>query len=48
MSQPESDSAILISGELAMLEGILAGEISVQAAMMLVSDMMTSDNVFTY
>jgi hypothetical protein len=48
LSQPESDSAILISEELAMLEGNLAGEISVQTAMLLVSEMMTSDYVFTY
>jgi CheY-specific phosphatase CheX len=48
LSQPESDSAMLILGELAMLEGNLAGEISVQTAMLLVSEMMTSESEFTY
>jgi CheY-specific phosphatase CheX len=48
ISQPESDSSMLISGELGMLEGNLTGEFSVQIAMLLVSEMITSDNVFTY
>jgi hypothetical protein len=48
MSQPEIDSSILTSGELVMLEGNLAEKIFVQIAMWLVSETMTSNNVFTY
>jgi hypothetical protein len=45
VSQPESDSEMLICGELAMLGGNLARVISFQTAMLLVSEMMMSDNV---
>jgi hypothetical protein len=48
LSQPESDSAILISEMLAMLEGNLAREISVQTAELVISVTITSANVFTY
>jgi hypothetical protein len=48
LSQPESEIAILISEILALLEGNLRRGISVQTAMLLISAMILSGNVFTY
>jgi hypothetical protein len=48
LSQPESEIAISVAEVLAMLEVSSMGEIFVQAAVLLISVMMTSANVFTY